>query len=59
MTDWLDHLLPILAVAILCGCWAALQRWIARRAPGVRGPESGCGQCSCGDGEACRSKLAD
>lgn len=47
----LPHLIAIVGMALSCGAWVALQRWIARREPSVKGPESGCTSCSCGHGE--------
>jgi hypothetical protein len=52
-----SHLLAVVAFALACGAWVLLQRWVARRAPDVKGPESGCGSCSCGDG-ACSGSGA-
>lgn len=52
---WKD-LIAIVGFALLCGGWVLLQRWIARRAPGVKGPESGCTSCSCGQGECKNEK---
>jgi hypothetical protein len=49
--DLWPHLLAIAAFALCCGGWVALQRWIAHRAPEVKGPEQGggrCGNCGCG-----------
>ena len=46
----LNHLLAIAGFALLCGGWVLLQRWITRAEPGIKGPESGCGSCSCGGG---------
>jgi hypothetical protein len=55
-----SHLIAIVGLSVVCGAWVALQRWIARRAPEVRGPEDsgGCGSCSCGRGE-CEKEGAD
>ncbi|MCB9886640.1 MAG: hypothetical protein H6838_14190 [Planctomycetes bacterium] len=55
----LPHLLAVLTFALLCGGWVWLQRWIARRAPDVKGPESGCASCSCGGGECRRAPSID
>ncbi len=46
----MQYLLAIVGLAVLCGAWVVLQRWIARRAPEVPGPDRACGSCSCGKG---------
>lgn len=48
-----QHVIALLGLALLCGAWAAVQRWIAQREPATRGPESGCALCSCKRGNAC------
>lgn len=52
----LRHLIAIATFALLCGAWVVLQRWIARRTPEVKGPESGCTSCSCGESGACKNE---
>lgn len=53
----MNHVLSIVGLALLCGGWVALQRWIGQRDPESRGPESrtGCSSCSCGTGGDCKN----
>ncbi len=40
----LGHLLAVAGLALLCGAWVLIQRWIARRDPAAPTVESyGCG----------------
>ncbi len=44
----LGHLIAIAALALLCGAWVLVQRWIARRDPQALGVEGRCGHCGKG-----------
>ncbi len=40
------EIVAVLALALACAAWVALQRWIARRDPGNPGLDRGCdGTC--------------
>ena len=39
------HALGIMGLAVACGGWVLLQRWIRRRDPGQPGVEGRCGSC--------------
>lgn len=41
----LTDLAGVGALALLCGAWVAVQRWIASRDPGQPGVEDRCGSC--------------
>jgi hypothetical protein len=40
-----SYVLPILALAAICGLWIVFQQWIARHMPGVPGIGRRCGRC--------------
>lgn len=59
----IEHLVAVLALALLCGGWVLVQAWVARldpEQPGVEGSRCGRtgGVCSgeCG-GEACEGEV--
>ena len=39
------YLLPLLAVVLLCACWALFQQWLAKVDPGVKEGSLKCGGC--------------
>ncbi|MCP3962929.1 MAG: hypothetical protein GY719_34250 [bacterium] len=41
----LGHLIAIAGLALLCGAWVLVQRWIGRRDPQAPGVEGRCGNC--------------
>jgi hypothetical protein len=42
-----QYLLPLLAVAVLCGAWGVFHLWLARRDPELAERANKCGNCSC------------
>ena len=40
-----DYLFPLLAVVVLCGCWAIFQVWLAKHDPDAKAKSLKCGGC--------------
>ncbi len=41
----ITYLFSVLGLALLCGCWYVVQRWVAKHDPDAPGVE---GSCGCG-----------
>ena len=58
---WIVDAVAVLALALLCGGWVAVQAWVARRDPCQPGVEGNCG-CkgwkSAEDGASCKREGA-
>jgi len=40
-----SYLLPLLAVVLLCACWAGFQIWLSRHDPDAKARSLKCGGC--------------